>query len=259
MEHAPSIVSHNTYLMLASDEYSGTGFIKSTIEHTAAKYVQFVQHLQAKIPLLNEKAIVQAVRVDNSGEFRNIKGWEEKLTTLGIVCENSPFRHHHAVGAASAMQLDLARISNHMMQRCSRNKGFVIFAIKYANVVRNMKKAKGHALPRIEMLTGNKPDASRLRVFGCDAYAHIAKEARDHLAPGVTAVKGVFVGVDGSKWLVFANSRIWETQNVHFYESPYIVKGIPSSKILVHASTQTTNEEPVVADQTTAVAKGVKT
>ena len=106
------------------------------------------------------------------------------------------------------MQLDLARGSNHMMQRCSRNNGFVIYAIKYANVIRNMKKARGQSSPRIEMITGKKPDASRLRVFGCDAYAHIAKEARIHLAPGTVSVKGVFVGVDGSKWLVLAHSRV---------------------------------------------------
>lgn len=146
------------------------------------------------------------------------------------------------------MQLDLARISNHMMQRCSRNKGFVIHAIKYANVMRNMKTAKGQALPRVQMLTGQKPDASRLRVFGCDAYALIEKEARIHLAPGTTSVKGVFVGVEGSKWLVFANSRVWETQHVYFYESPYIVKGIPPSKLMVHASTQTVDTK--VSDNT---------
>lgn len=43
-----------------------------------------------------------------------------------------------------------------------------------------------------EMWTGKKPDLTHLRVFGCVAYAHLAKEQRGTLDP--TAIRGILVG-----------------------------------------------------------------
>jgi len=91
MAHAPSAVQHHTYLMLAADEFSGTGFLQSTIEHKAANWILYVQKLQATFQMMiDDQAKIQAVRVDNSGEFRNVEGWEQQLTRLGIAHENSP-------------------------------------------------------------------------------------------------------------------------------------------------------------------------
>jgi GAG-pre-integrase domain len=43
-----------------------------------------------------------------------------------------------------------------------------------------------------EMWSGTKPDLSHLRVFGCVAYAQLAKEQRGKLDP--TSIRGIFVG-----------------------------------------------------------------
>ena len=48
-----------------------------------------------------------------------------------------------------------------------------------------------HATPE-EIWTGEKPDISHLRIFGCVAYAQLAKEQRGKLDS--TSIRGIFVG-----------------------------------------------------------------
>ena len=43
-----------------------------------------------------------------------------------------------------------------------------------------------------EMYTGNKPEVSHLKIFGCPVYVHIPKENRTKLYPFEN--KGIFVG-----------------------------------------------------------------
>jgi len=43
-----------------------------------------------------------------------------------------------------------------------------------------------------EAFTGNKPDISNLRIFGCVTYSHVPEEKRTKLEPA--ADKGIFVG-----------------------------------------------------------------
>ena len=99
--------------------------------------------------MINRDVELLAVRTDNAGEFRNVEGFADALVkTTGAVHETTPSRHHHAVGKASAMQLELARIGNHMMQRTSRNIGFLIYALIEANAVRNLRPVRNNK-PRI--------------------------------------------------------------------------------------------------------------
>ena len=69
---------------------------------------------------------ILACRTDNAGEFKNVKGWDAALVESGRKPEHSPSRHHHAVGKASAMQLELAKkIANHLLRRVGRNGQFL--------------------------------------------------------------------------------------------------------------------------------------
>ena len=43
-----------------------------------------------------------------------------------------------------------------------------------------------------EMFTGEKPEVSHLKIFGCPVYIHIPKEKRSKLDP--SGKKGLFVG-----------------------------------------------------------------
>jgi hypothetical protein len=57
---------------------------------------------------------------------------------------------------------------------------------------RTARKYKERVVTPKEMWTGKKLDLAHLRVFGCVAYAQLAKEQRGKLDP--TSIRGIFVG-----------------------------------------------------------------
>ena len=47
-----------------------------------------------------------------------------------------------------------------------------------------------------EMFSGEKPEVSHLRIFGCPVYVHVPREKRSKLEP--SGKKGIFVGYNES-------------------------------------------------------------
>jgi hypothetical protein len=70
------------------------------------------------------------------------------------------------------------------------------------------------------MITNKKPDLSKLRTFGCPAYAHIDPSRRNKFENKV--FKGIFIGYafDSSSWLIYnlATQRVTRTRSVTFDE-----------------------------------------
>jgi hypothetical protein len=73
----------------------------------------------------------------------------------------------------------------------------------------------------VELVTGEKPDLSNLRIFGCPAYVHIDSSLRTKF--GDKAWKGIFVGYafDSPSWLIYnpATRRVIRSRNVIFDET----------------------------------------
>jgi hypothetical protein len=246
----PQIHTHKDYVMLGVCEFSGIAMVALTIEHQAKDWLEFLGQClaAAKLKLGARKVELLAVRSDNAGEFRSDE-WNSGIKELFTAMpEHSSSRHHHQVGAASAAQLEISKISNHQMQRAGANGTFLAESNVYANALRNVRPVGGKA-SRWEVAFGEKPDVGHFRTWFCQAYCLIEKEARVHLQPGTVSVKGRFIGVEGHKWVVFAEGRKWVTNHCKFYEQELISKGVPA---LLHmdSSTQTDTmpeEEAVVA------------
>jgi len=86
--------------------------------------------------------------------------------------------------------MDAARA---MIQHARLPKMFLGYAILTASHVLNVcPHPKSKEMTPHEMLKGTKPDISYLRVFGCDAYAHIPRMKRTKA--DAKAKKYVFVG-----------------------------------------------------------------
>jgi hypothetical protein len=73
----------------------------------------------------------------------------------------------------------------------------------------------------VELVTGEKPDLSNFRIFGCPAYVHIDSSLRTKL--GDKAWKGIFVGYafDSPAWLIYnpATRHVIRSRNVVFDET----------------------------------------
>ena len=72
-----------------------------------------------------------------------------------------------------------------------------------------------------EAWTGSKPNVSHLRIFGCDAYAHLPKDERSSLDSKTrrSIFLGYGQGVKGYRLYDKAQKRIFYSRNVAFNET----------------------------------------
>ena len=71
----------------------------------------------------------------------------------------------------------------YLWEEASRTTVYVQNIISHSTLGNNTPK---------EMFTGEKPEVSHLKIFGCPVYIHIPKEKRSKLDP--SRKKGMFVG-----------------------------------------------------------------
>lgn len=81
-----------------------------------------------------------------------------------------------------------------MLQDAGLSEELWAEAVYTANHVRNRTLSRAHGKTPLEVLTGEKPSVSHLRVFGCVCYAHVPAPKRKKL--DAVAEKGVFVGYE---------------------------------------------------------------
>ena len=136
------------------------------------------------------------------------------------VQRTAPHRHHQ-----------LARIERHwrtisdsitaLLDDAGLAKSFWGYAFLTVAYVRNRVWHSGAGCIPFQKVTGNKPDLSLLRVFGCPAFVHIESSRRKKLEP--KSWQGIFVGYafDSPAYLVYnpATGNVIRSQNVVFNET----------------------------------------
>ena len=116
-----------------------------------------------------------------------------------------------------------------MWHHTGLSNGFWIYAVKAKLHTYNVTPIKraDYKTPT-ELWSGNKPDISHLRVFGCQAWVHILKKRRHKLRPKSREM--IFIGYEpGSKGYQFwdaAHQRIEISHDVKFNETLFPVKEV---------------------------------
>ena len=133
-------------------------------------------------------------RTDNGGEFVN-----EKLISYmeeqGIVFEKSAPRVHQQNGMAERANRTLAEHAACLIHQRSLPKALWAEAVRTVAISFNrMLNRKETEVTPHEQWKGVKPDVSKLRIFGCEAYGFIPPEQRRGKKLAPKSVKGVFVG-----------------------------------------------------------------
>ena len=108
-------------------------------------------------------------------------------------------------------------------------------ALHFAAFVHNrtLSKSNINSTPN-ELWHGNKPDFSKMRIFGCAAHAIIPKEQRHKLSD--KAVECIFVGycTNSSGYVLYGptTNSIFERRDVYFNEEKFPFQLMPRSNPL---------------------------
>ena len=136
-------------------------------------------------------------------------------------------------GQAERFQQTIVNGAEAMRHHAGLSNGFWIYAVKAKLHAYNVTPIKrlDYKTPT-ELWSGNKPDISHLRVFGCQAWVHILKKRRHKLEP--KSRKMIFVGYElGSKGYQFwdaAHRRFEISRDVKFDETLFPAKKVTKSQ-----------------------------
>ena len=135
---------------------------------------------------------VKTIRTDNGGEYTSTR-FEEYLKSEGIRHERTIPKTPEQNGVAERMNRTLVETVRSMLMDAKLPHKFWGEALSTAVYLRNRSPTRTvEGNTPFEAWTGKNPTVCHLRVFGCDAYAHIPKDERGKLDP--KAKKCIFVG-----------------------------------------------------------------
>lgn len=121
---------------------------------------------------------IKTLRSDNGGEYIS-KNFKAFRTSVGIKREYTVPYNPQQNGVAERKNRTIVEAAKAMLH--DQNLHFSFWAEATNTVVYIQNRCPHSILENItpeEVFTGNKPDLSHLRIFGCPVYIHIPKEGR---------------------------------------------------------------------------------
>ena len=167
--------------------------------------------------------IVRRVRIDNDSvllgsSFQAVL--VEHQISLELTAPYSGWQH----GRIERQWGTIVPMAESMMHAAGLARSYWALAVSAVVHIRNRVWSSGAGDIPYRVVTGQQPDLSHLRVFGCPAFVHIDKSRRRKLS--ARAWKGVFVGYapDSPVWLVYnpTTRRVVRSRNVVFDEHAVI-------------------------------------
>jgi len=136
---------------------------------------------------------VKIVRCDGGGENLSRK-FREYLEKEGMVYELTCPYTPELNGVAERANRTVLESANAMLKHAGLPDEYWSYAVRHAVFLKNVVPTNAvKGVVPYEAWFGRKPNVSVLKVFGCPAYVHIAKQMRNKLAP--KSFKCVYVGV----------------------------------------------------------------
>lgn len=213
---------------MAVESLGGSNYTATFIDHFSSFGVVRFTKLKSELPDIIEDVLtmmenlteykLKAVRTDRGGEYLN-HDVDAFFRRKGVLHEKTAPYTPQQNGKAERLNRTLMERVRAMLTDSGLGDELWAEAAATACVLRNLSPASGRDKSPFELFWNSKPDASRLRVFGCTAYMHVPKQLRHKLQ--AVAVKGTFVGYEpGSKaYRILVNGKIKISRNVTFDET----------------------------------------
>ena len=191
---------------------------------------------------------IKILRSDNGGEYLS-DDFKRFLQSSGILHQLTVPYSPHQNGVAERSNRTLMEMARTMLIFANLDHRYWTDALLTAAYLKNRCPHKSvHAKTPFEALTGQKPDVSHLRVFGCQAYPLVPEGLKGKLDSKTK--KGIFVGyghangIKGYRILDTTTGRIVISKNVAFNEEGQGFHTNPSVNVNDEAS-----QLPAVVDK----------
>jgi hypothetical protein len=217
-------------VMCAATRHVWTKTLKAKSD-TAAAVISLLRKL------MNRYSPYKLVRFHSDGgtEFVNAE-LGDYLDTNGIEHTYTTTNHPQHNGKIERVNQTLLKLARSMLTECAAPIQLWGDAITYASYVYNHTPLKviGLVAP-IQMLTGQQPDLTKIRVFGCNAFYALPDKHRSKFQP--TFSRGVWIGhstKQNASRILTDHGRIVVTRDVRLDEDSFshmseLVRGYSST------------------------------
>ena len=162
---------------------------------------------------------LKVLRTDKGTEYKGaLDAW---LKETGVVHQLSSEYTPQQNGRAERLNRTLTEKTRALLLQHSLPQEFWAAAMDTASYLRNRLPVEGKEKTPVELFSGEKPDLSNLRVFGCLAYVHVPDTKRSKL--DACAHQAVFVGYEQASkaWRLYVKQEKWKcvkSRHVRFVE-----------------------------------------
>ncbi|CAB0012236.1 unnamed protein product, partial [Nesidiocoris tenuis] len=228
---SPATFDGKLYYVSFIDHYTRFSVVylitrKDEVESCFRKYVAMAEARFGKK--------VANLRCDGGGEYSS-RTFKEYCEAKGIQIHYNISRNPENNGLAERLNRSCVEKARCMLYDSSLDKSMWGEAVKAAIYLLN--RTPSSALPSgvtpSELWYGFKPDLSKIRLFGCEAYAHIPKEDR-HGKFDERSQKAYMIGYCSNGWRLWvpARGKIINATSVVFNESGTPVRVVESESEL---------------------------
>lgn len=216
---------------LNSKSLSGAEYFLTFVDDkTRYVWVYFLKHKDEAFQRFVEwKALVEKssghqvkiLRTDNGGEYTSTQ-FEGFLKAEGIRHERTVLKTPEQNGVAERLNRTLVETTRSMLIDAKLPQQFWAEALSTAVYLRNRSPTKAvDGMTPCEAWTRKKPEVAHLRVFGCEAYAHIPKDERRKLDPKATKCILLGYGEETKGYRLYDTEkrRVFHSRDVQFNEA----------------------------------------
>ena len=161
----------------------------STRNIAFARLLAQIIRLRAQFPDYS----IKKIRMDNAGEFTS-QAFDNYCMSIGIAVEH-PVSHTHTQNElAESFIKRLQLIARLLLMKTKLPSSAWGHAILHAAALIRVRPTAYHKYSPLKLVTGQEPDISHLRIFGCAVYIPIAPPQRTKMGPQRRL--GIYVGFE---------------------------------------------------------------
>ncbi|CAA7024739.1 unnamed protein product [Microthlaspi erraticum] len=176
---------------------------------------------------------LKAIRLDNAGEFTS-QAFNDYCMSIGISVEHPVAHVHTQNGLAESLIKRLQMIARPLLMRSQLLVSAWGHAILHAATLIRIRPTSNHKFSPSQLILGQEPNISHLKIFGCAVYVPIAPPQRSKMGPQRRL--GIYVGYDSPsiiKYLEPSTGDLFKARfaDCHFNESVFPTLGGESKQL----------------------------
>ncbi|KAL0329128.1 UNVERIFIED_CONTAM: Copia protein, partial [Sesamum radiatum] len=156
---------------------------------------------------------IKKIRLDNAGEFTS-QTFNDYCMSIGIDVEHPVAYVHTQNGLAESFIKSLQLIARPLLMRSKLFISCWGHAILHAAALIRMRPTSYHKFSPLQLVFGQEPNISHLRVFGCAVYVPIAPAQRTKMGP--QRKLGIYVGYESPSIVKYLEPLTGDLFTAHF-------------------------------------------